>query len=84
LEALGCGTPVVTSAGLALDDLWPEYPLRCDDLTSDAIARTTLRVLDDDALAAEVAAAAESVLAGCGWESSARQLTAELRRTVDS
>lgn len=38
LEALACGTPCVVSAGLGLDDLWSDYPLRTTGFEVSAVA----------------------------------------------
>ncbi len=83
LEALACGTPAVVSGGLALDDLWPDYPYRCRELTASAIAEMAFRILDEGAVATEVAAAAGERLAGCNWRTASRALTTELRRVVE-
>ncbi|MEM6457550.1 MAG: glycosyltransferase, partial [Acidobacteriota bacterium] len=47
LEALASGTPVVVSDGLALDDLWPDYPYRCVEPSVASIAGATRRLLVD-------------------------------------
>ncbi len=44
LEALACATPVVVSSGLALDELWPDYPGRASELSLDAVAEAAWRV----------------------------------------
>ena len=45
LESLAAGTPVVVSAGQALDDLWPDYPFRAA-LEPDAVVAATLAALE--------------------------------------
>ncbi|MEE2776020.1 MAG: glycosyltransferase, partial [Acidobacteriota bacterium] len=45
LESLACGTLAVVSAGLALDDLWPDYPYRARNLSGADVARSLRAVL---------------------------------------
>lgn len=45
LESLALGVPVVVSSGLALDDLWPDYPLRLDRLTAEDLRQLSQRGL---------------------------------------
>ena len=45
MESLALGVPAVVSHGLALDDLWPDYPLRLERLTVDSLVRMSERGL---------------------------------------
>ena len=56
IESLAAGTPPIVSRGLGLDDLWPDYPFRCDRLEAAEIERVTRLALEDVALRREVAA----------------------------
>jgi glycosyltransferase involved in cell wall biosynthesis len=82
LECLGCGTPVVVSAGLGLDDSWPEYPFRTAELEAISIAGVMMEIFGNENRTARVMEDTGSVLAGLGWEQSSRQLVAELGRAV--
>ena len=82
LECLGCGTPVVVSAGLGLDDAWPDYPFRTPELEAESIANVMMEILRDEGRTARVMEGAGSVIANLDWEQSSRQLVAELERVV--
>lgn len=84
LECLACGTPVVVSRGLALDEAWPDYPFRCSQLKATEIEGTARAVLADPARTAEVMAIAPSVVAGFDWATASRRLVAEMRAAVSS
>jgi glycosyltransferase involved in cell wall biosynthesis len=82
LECLSCGTPVVVSGGLALDTAWPEYPFRCQELTTAAIERAADRALAPGSWNRELAETANGVLDSMAWETSAKLLVKDLRRVV--
>ncbi len=82
LECLACGTPVVVSPGLGLDEIWPDYPLRCAAGSADEIAETARQVLAEPGWAARRLSQAPRIMGGLDWESSSRRLVAELRRAV--
>jgi glycosyltransferase involved in cell wall biosynthesis len=82
LECLACGTPVVVSTGLGLDDAWPDYPYRTPDLDLENIVGVIREVLENEDLTARIIGEAESVLANLDWEQSSRQLVAEFGRIV--
>ena len=84
LECLGCGTPVVVSAGLGLDDSWPDYPFRTADLEAKSIAGVMMEIFGNEDRTARVMEDAGSVLANLDWELSSRQLVAELGRAVST
>lgn len=82
LECLACGTPVVVSAGLGLDDAWPDYPYRVPELAAESIAGAMSEVLGSTDRTARVMAEIVSVLTGLDWEQCSRRLVAELERAV--
>jgi len=71
LESLACATPVVVSAGLALDEIWPDYPLRCASLERDELVRVIRRGLADGPLRAGIVGHASELCAGRSWRDSA-------------
>jgi glycosyltransferase involved in cell wall biosynthesis len=82
LECLACGTPVVVSTGLGLDDAWPDYPYRTPELDAENIAAVVKEVLEDPDRTAGIMKKSESVLADLDWEQSSRRLVAELERAL--
>jgi glycosyltransferase involved in cell wall biosynthesis len=83
LEALAFGAPVVVGPGLALDDLWPDYPYRVEELETEGVARMIRRVLDQPEEAAGVVAGGAARILGGGWQRSSSLLVAELERAVE-
>jgi glycosyltransferase involved in cell wall biosynthesis len=71
----------VVSAGQALDDLWPDYPLRCR-LDALEVAAVTARALADDALRARLGAEGRRRARRWSWRSAAERFLAELERVV--
>jgi len=82
VECLACGTPVVVSTGLALDDAWPNYPYRVYELGTAGIAAVMTEILENADRAARVMADAGAVTVGFDWEQSSRRLVAELGRVL--
>jgi glycosyltransferase involved in cell wall biosynthesis len=82
LEFLACGTPVVVSRGLGLDEAWPDYPFCCSDCSAAAIESTARSVLQEPERAVGRLRRAAGVLAGLDWERTSRLLMAELERVV--
>jgi len=82
LESLTCGTPVVVSSGLALDEIWPAYPYRCLGTTARAIAATAREILQDGERSVQVVREASDIIAELDWESSSRRLVAELQKVL--
>jgi len=78
LECLACGTPVVVSGGLGLDDRWPDYPFRCDELSAAAVEATARTILDDRHCAVRTILEGQSAAERFDWETSSRRLVAEL------
>jgi len=82
LECLACGTPVVVSSGLGLDDRWPDYPFRCDELSAAAIETAARKILDDRHRATKILFDGPQVAQLFDWEMSSRRLVAELEGIV--
>jgi glycosyltransferase involved in cell wall biosynthesis len=82
LECLACGTPVVVSAGLGLDDAWSDYPYRTPELGKESIAGVMKEILGNMDRTVRVMEKTGSVLACLGWEQSSRRLVAELGRVL--
>jgi glycosyltransferase involved in cell wall biosynthesis len=82
IECLACGTPVIVSAGLGLDDAWPNYPFRVPELRAEALAGMMCSLLNDPSAAAATVADAPPKLARFDWEQSSRRLVAEVGRVV--
>lgn len=77
LESLATGTPAVVSDGLALDDLWPDYPYRVK-LDSASVLQG-LRLVLGESRPAAFAARARSLVGRLDWQASARALVKEIR-----
>ena len=84
VECLACGTPVVVSTGLGLDDAWPDYPYRVSEPDVASIAKAMNEILSGADRTAEVIAEAGPVIATFDWEQSSRRLVAELGRALSS
>lgn len=82
LECLASGSPVVVSAGLALDQVWPDYPFRCRDLSARSIEEAFRAALAPTAWSNDVAAGAQRVVDGFDWVTSSRLLVAELEKAA--
>ncbi|MEM7352096.1 MAG: glycosyltransferase family 1 protein [Acidobacteriota bacterium] len=80
LESLAAGTPVVASRGLALDDLWPDYPYRAMTLDASTIARVTGAALRDDERRRQVAQEGAERMAKLDWRHAAERFLSEIRR----
>jgi glycosyltransferase involved in cell wall biosynthesis len=84
LECAACGTPVVVSHGLGLDDVWPDYPFRVQDFDVESIREAMTRALEDQDLRSRVKKKAGPILTALDWEQSSRRLVAELGRALVS
>ncbi|MDA8017937.1 MAG: glycosyltransferase family 4 protein [Thermoanaerobaculia bacterium] len=75
LESLAAGTPAIVSSRLALDDLWPDYPLRVER-TATSLLNGLWRALHEvpDGFVAE----ARGVVGQLDWHVSARRLVEEI------
>lgn len=84
LESLALGTPAVVGGGLALDDLWPDYPYRCRRLDRRTVSETTRRALEDGAERRRVGEEGARRMARLDWKRSAELFLAEVERAVTS
>jgi glycosyltransferase involved in cell wall biosynthesis len=82
LESLACGTPAVVGTGLALDELWPDYPFRCSELHHSEVLDVTRRALADGPGREGALKAAPGVLRRVAWEEVSRSFVSEVRRAV--
>jgi len=82
LECLASGTPVVVSAGLALDSAWPDYPFRCADTSPQAISSAMSRAVSSTAWDEDLSARAQQVLDRFDWTVSSKLFVAELERAA--
>ena len=82
LESLAVGTVAVTSPGLALDYLWPEYPYRCSAIDAEEVARMAGRVLDDVSERDRVLADARGRVRNLSWSKTAEVFAQEIEKAV--
>ena len=86
LEAMACGTPVVTSRISSLPEVVGDGALLVDPYSEEEIAQAISRVLDDEDLRRRLVERGLERAAGFSWERSARQIHAgymkALGRTV--
>lgn len=80
LESLAAGVPAIVGPGLALDDLWPEYPYRCQRFEVEAVAAAARAALRDPTPREDFARAARERLGRLTWQRSAELLLAEIER----
>jgi glycosyltransferase involved in cell wall biosynthesis len=83
IESLAAGTPPIVSRGLGLDDLWPDYPFRCERLDPAEIERVTRLALDNDPLRRDVAARGRELVRTLRWEECARRFLDSARRAIE-
>lgn len=74
LEAMACGTPVVTSAISSLPEVAGDAAILIDPYNVDELTAALRRVLEDDALRADLVARGYRRAAWFTWERAARQL----------
>lgn len=82
LEAMTCGTPVVTSSTGALMEVGGDACLHADPSDSEAIAAACARILDDANLAAAMSAAGSVRAARFTWSATARMTLSVYRETA--
>jgi glycosyltransferase involved in cell wall biosynthesis len=75
LEAMACGTPVVTSNLSSLPEVAGDAALLVDPYDTDALAHAIKRVLDDTLLRGELVRKGYARIGLFSWEESARQLS---------
>jgi glycosyltransferase involved in cell wall biosynthesis len=82
LEAMACGTPVVTSAGGALPEVGGKAVLYVDPLEPESIAEGIAAVLTRPDLRARLSEAGLKRAAAFRWETGARTLDEIIRRQI--
>ena len=82
LEAMACGTPVITSATSALPEVVGDAALLVDPLDTGGIAAAMTRLFTDDALAEELRARGLSRAKLFSWETTGRAVQAAVREAV--
>lgn len=82
LESLAAGTPAVVGRGLALDDLWLDYPYRCSSLEKNQVVEQTKRALADSAERTLIGAEGRQRMAKLSWQHAAELFLGEAQRAV--
>ena len=82
LEALACGTPVVTSSVSALPEVVGDAALQVDPLDVEALAEAMERLLRDDGLRADLRERGLRRAEEFSWERTARQTLAVYERAT--
>jgi glycosyltransferase involved in cell wall biosynthesis len=82
LEAMACGTPVVTSRLSSLPEVVGDAALLVDPYSAEAIADGITRVLDDSALAEDLRTRGRARAAAFSWERSVRAIHAGYQRVL--
>ena len=80
LEAMACGTPVVTSNTTAIPEIAENAAILVPPTDEDAILEGTLRVLRDDVLRAELSAKGRSRAEELNWDKAAGELLSLYRQ----
>ncbi len=80
LESLAAGTPAIVSRGLALDELWPEYPYRALTLDRATVTRITRAALDDAGERRRVGREGARRMSRLDWKLAAELFLGEIRR----
>jgi glycosyltransferase involved in cell wall biosynthesis len=82
LEAMACGTPVVTSRISSLPEVVGDGALLVDPYSEEEIAQAVSRVLDDEDLRRRLVERGLERAAGFSWERSVRQIHAGYMRAL--
>ncbi len=72
LEAMACGTPVVTSATSSLPEVTGDAGLLVDPRSTDALAAALARLCDDESLRADLSARGRARASRFSWSRTAR------------
>ena len=83
LEAMACGTPVITSSVSSLPEAAGDAAILVDPLDTDAICSAILRLETDRPLRTALTAAGEAHSRQFKWEKSARQLKSIYEQWLD-
>ena len=83
LEAMACGTPAVSSNAEALVEVGGDAAVRAPARDVEALAAALERVLDDEALRAELRARGPERAAQFSWEDAARRTAAALAEAAE-
>lgn len=81
-ESLAAGTPVIVGPGMALDDLWPDYPYRCTVLDRETVVETIRQALGHPEARATTVRQARWYLAHLDWKRSAEMFLGEIDRAL--
>ncbi len=73
-EAMMCGTPTLVSEDGALEEVAGDAAVRVEAKSVESIANGLRRLLDDDALRAELSAKGPKQVAGFTWEAAAQKV----------
>lgn len=82
LEAMACGTPVIASTAPAIPEVVGDAALLCDPRDAEGFAEAMLRIRDDAALRARLAAAGPARARQFTWERAARETLALYRKLL--
>ena len=82
LEAMACGTPVVSSTATSLAEVVGDAALAIDPLDVDSIAHGIDRIVSDDGLRAELRERGLERAAGFSWQRTAELTWQTLRRAL--
>jgi glycosyltransferase involved in cell wall biosynthesis len=82
LEAMACGTPVITSDCSSMPEVAGEAALLVDPLDVEALAEKMLELVSDKELAASLRARGIERAGRFTWEKTARQTVALYKRTI--
>ncbi|MCP3963835.1 MAG: glycosyltransferase family 4 protein [bacterium] len=79
LESLAAGTPPVVSRGLALDELWPDYPYRALTLDRAGVLKVTTTALELQDERLRVAREGQERMARLDWRHAAELFLDQMR-----
>jgi alpha-1,3-rhamnosyl/mannosyltransferase len=82
LEAMACGTPVISSRSSSLPEVVGDAGVLIDPLNVDALAESLRRVLEDRAFAEVLALQGVRRAAGFSWKKTAAETIAVYRRAL--